>query len=112
MDIVATNKDAKRTVTIQCKTSRKDAKQWLLGEKGEDFHADNHFYVFVDLQGDLERPSYHIVPSSTVAKTIKMEHRAWLKGTTPSGKPRKDSAMRKFRDPKNHYLERWDLLGL
>ena len=112
MDIVATNKDAKRTVTIQCKTSRKDAKQWLLGEKGEDFHADNHFYVFVDLHGDLERPSYHIVPSSTVAKTIKMEHRAWLKGTTPSGKPRKDSAMRKFRDPEDHYLERWDLLGL
>ena len=112
IDIVATNKDAKHTITIQCKTSRNNTKQWLLGDKSEDFHADTHFYVFVDLHGDLERPSYHVVPSATVAEKIKTGHREWLKGTTPSGKPRKDSAMRKFSDKEDVYLERWDYLGL
>jgi len=56
IDIVATNKDAKRTVTIQCKTSQRERKSWLLGAKGEDFYAPAHFYVFVDLHGERERP--------------------------------------------------------
>lgn len=112
IDIVATNKDAKRTITIQCKTSRNDAKQWLLGDRSEDFHADTHFYVFVDLHGDLERPSYHIVPSETVATTIKESHSAWLKASGRDGRPHKDSSMRIFSDKVDEYLERWELLGL
>ena len=39
IDIVATNKAAERTITIQCKTSRNDAKTWMLGDKNEDFHV-------------------------------------------------------------------------
>ena len=112
IDIVATNKDANRTVTIQCKTSRNDAKQWLLSDKSEDFHADTHFYVFVDLHGDLERPTYHIVPSLTVATTIKKSHSDWRKALGKGGRPHQDSSMRKFRDTGDDYLERWDLLGL
>jgi len=37
IDIVVTNKDATKTVTIQCKTSRKKKRQWILGEKSEAF---------------------------------------------------------------------------
>lgn len=112
IDIVATNKDASRTVTIQCKTSRNEGKNWILGDKSEDLFSDSHFYVFVCLRGELDRPLYHIVPSETVATTIKKSHSDWLKASGRGGRPRKDSAMRKFSDKKEEYLERWDLLGL
>ena len=112
IDIVATNASASKTVTIQCKTSRKGTKVWILGEKSEDFVSEHHFYVFVNLGTENERPSYHIVPSKVVAKTIKIGHSTWLKGTSKSGKPTKDSAKRNFIDKNDDYLEKWELLGL
>ena len=111
-DIIATNSTASKTVTIQCKTSRTVTKIWILGDKSEDYFSDTHFYAFVGLGDDNQRPVFHIVPSCVVAETIKSSHRAWLMGTTPSGKPRKDSSIRKFADKDDRYLERWDLLGL
>jgi hypothetical protein len=36
IDIVATNSSVSKTVTMQCKTSRKGTKVWILGEKSED----------------------------------------------------------------------------
>jgi hypothetical protein len=98
--------------TIQCKTSRKKKRQWILGEKSEAFFAENHFYVMIDLGDESERPSYHVVPSKIVAATIKKGHSDWLKAPSASGKPRKDSQIRNFSDKTNAYLERWDLLGL
>lgn len=112
IDIVATNAAATKTVTIQCKTSRSAAKHWILGDKSEEFISEGHFYVFVGLRGELERPIYHVVPSRVVAETIKAGHREWLQGKTPSGRARKDSKMRKFRDTEDRYLEKWNLLGL
>ena len=111
-DIVVTNADASRTVTIQCKTSSKETKTWILSQKSEDFVSDTHFYVFVSLRGELERPTYHIVPSGVVAETIRVGHSEWLKGTSKSGKPHKDSAIRNFSDKNDAYLERWEILGL
>jgi hypothetical protein len=112
IDIVATNASASKTVTIQCKTSRKGTKVWILGEKSEDFISEHHFYVFVNLGTENARPSYHIVPSKVVGETIKIGHSDWLKGTSKSGKPRKDSAIRNFSDKNDDYLEKWGLLGL
>jgi hypothetical protein len=111
-DIVATNSDATRTITIQCKTSSTYKKTWILSQKSETFYSDTHFYVFVSLRGELERPVFHIVPSKIVAKTIEAGHREWLNGTSKSGKPHKDSAIRNFSDKEDLYLERWELLGL
>ena len=111
-DIVVTNADASRTVTIQCKTSSKETKTWILSQKSEDFVSDTHFYVFVSLRGELERPTYHIVPSKVVAETIRIGHSEWLKGTSKSGKPHKDSAIRNFSDKNDAYLEKWQILGL
>ena len=66
----------------------------------------------MNLGAENERPSYHIVPSKVVAKTIKTGHSDWLKGTSKSGNPRKDSAIRNFSDKNDDYLEKWGLLGL
>ena len=112
IDILATDMRAKRTVTIQCKTSRSSTKGWILSDKAEDFTPKNHFYVFVRLGATKDCPAYHIVPAKIVAKYVSSRHQAWLKGKKPNGGQRKDSAMRKFRDEENKYLGRWDLLGL
>src|SRR4030095_1991659 len=51
IDIIATNKAASRSVTIQCKTNQLTRKVWILNEKSENFVSDAHFYVFVALGG-------------------------------------------------------------
>jgi hypothetical protein len=40
------------------------------------------------------------------------DHAAWLKGTKKNGQLRQDSSMRKFSDPAEQYLGRWDLNAL
>lgn len=112
IDILATNVEASRSVTIQCKTSQLSGTSWMLNDKCESFASEKHFYVFVVLGAPLERPRYHVVPSAIVAKYIYEGHRNWLKTTGVRGQPRVDTAMRKFDDSANEYLERWDLLGL
>src|SRR5436309_8820319 len=62
IDILATNREASRSITIQCKTNQLGHKVWILNEKCETFASEDHFYVFVVLGGVLERPVYHIVP--------------------------------------------------
>lgn len=112
IDILATNSEAKRAVTIQCKSSWDKNKSWILSDKAEHFTSKNHYYVFVKLGAKTERPVYHIVPSKVVAKYVATRHRTWLKGKKLDGGMRKDSNMRKFRDTEDNYLEKWDLLGL
>jgi hypothetical protein len=84
----------------------------MLSEKSEDFISDNHFYVFVGLGGIQERPSYHIVPSRVVAERISTGHKKWLRTLRRDGQKHTDTPMRKLSDPKDEFLERWDLLGL
>lgn len=112
IDVLATNADASRSVTIQCKTLQVKAKKWLLNEKCETFFADNHFYVFVGLGGDSVRPDFHIVPSGEVAKQVKDDHERWKNTPGRKGQPHGPTTMRNFFDRKDRYLERWDLLGL
>ena len=112
IDILATNADASRSVTIQCKTNQLSETSWMLNDKCESFASENHFYVFVVLGGPLERPRYHVVPSAAVAKHTRDGHRNWLNTPGLRGRAHVDSPIRKFDDSANEYLERWDLLGL
>ena len=68
IDLLATNEEGSRSITIQCKTNQLARKAWVLNEKSEDFVSDAHFYVFVALGEVLARPSYHVVPSRAVAE--------------------------------------------
>jgi hypothetical protein len=112
IDILATNKEASRSVTIQCKTKQSARKVWILNQKNEDFFSTTHFYVFVALGDVSQRPSYHIVPSRDVAAYTRMSHRKWLQTPGRSGRQHVDNPVRNFSDPEDKYLERWDLLGL
>lgn len=112
IDILATNENASRSITIQCKTNQLGLKNWVLNEKSERYHAENHYYVFVALGAPDQRPSYHIVPSEAVAKHATTFHQQWLDTPGRKGQQHVDNSMRKFNDANDDYLERWDLLGL
>ena len=112
IDIQCSNREATKTIGIQVKTSKGRQTEWVLNKKIEGYYADNLFYIFVCLNSNQDPPDYFIVPSKTVAEFAKTYHQEWL--TTPGrkGQMHKDNPMRKFRDEKKIYLNRWELLGL
>ena len=112
IDIIASNSDASRSVSIQVKTSKKGAPRWVLNSKADSFFADTHFYVFALLQDIGKRPDFYIVPSKTVADYCSTKHREWLAGKKKDGSSRKDSSMRVFEDKEGLYKESWGFLGL
>ena len=112
IDILASNSNATKTVSIQVKTNSNASHSWILSKKSETFFSENHFYIFLAIAAMGERPAFHIVPSKTVAHIVSTGHVNWLEGTKRDGSPRKDSTMRQFFDIDNTYLEKWDLLGL
>ncbi len=111
IDILASDVDAKKSVGIQVKTNQRARKEWLLNKKVEDEEASNLVFVFVCLNG-LGLAECHVVPRSVVSDFSRENHRRWL--TTPgrNGRKRNDTPMRKFADPDNQYLNKWELLGL
>jgi hypothetical protein len=112
IDILATNQEGTRSITIQVKTNQIAKPVWILNEKAERFHADNHFYVFVCLSDYEKRPEFHIVPSAVVAEHIRADHSSWLARPGRNGVEHSDSAIRKFEDTEKKYLEQWALLRL
>jgi hypothetical protein len=112
IDIIASNADGTKSVSIQVKTNSSGAKSWILNKKAEDYHSKNHYYIFVALPELGDRPSFHIVPSKDVAEFVKNTHAYWLKRPKKDGTKRKDSSMRKFDDPDDKYLESWDKIKL
>jgi hypothetical protein len=111
VDILASNATASRTVGIQVKTNQGNQKFWLLNQKAEGYHANNLFYVFVNLNNG-GAPDYFIVPSKTVANFAKEYHQKWLKTPGRKGQQHKDNPLREFRDFKKEYLDQWELLEL
>ena len=112
IDIIASNSNGSKSVSIQVKTNSSGVKSWILNKKSEEYYSDNHYYVFVALNNLNERPSFHIVPSIKVAQYISTTHANWLKIKKRDGTPRKDSTMRKFDDHEDIYKETWHLIKL
>ncbi|RMD61095.1 aspartate ammonia-lyase [Candidatus Parcubacteria bacterium] len=112
IDILVSNATATRQIAIQVKANQGNKPEWVLNKKAESFYSDNLFYVFVNLKSPDERPDFYIVPSKVVANFVRADHQNWLETPGKSGQPHKDNPVRKFRDPKKQFLERWDLLGL
>jgi hypothetical protein len=112
VDILCSNSEATKAVGIQVKTNSGSNRGWMLNRKAEDFYAENLFYVFVNLNHNQEHPDFFVVPSKVVAKYVKESHSVWLKTPGRKGQKHKDTPLRKFNDPSEKYLNRWDLLGL
>ena len=112
IDIVASNSEGNKSVSVQVKTNSDGGKSWILNKKSEEFFSKNHYYIFVALGKLNERPAFHIVTSKVVAEYTSTTHANWLKGKKKDGGKRKDSPMRKFNDHENKYLESWNLIKL
>jgi hypothetical protein len=112
IDIICSNSEATKTVSIQVKASSSLSRSWILNEKAEDYFSDNFFYIFINLNKANTYPEFFIVPSKVVAEYCKKGHSNWLGVISKNGQKHKDTLMRKFDDKKEEYLSRWDLLGL
>ena len=108
-DILSISRTSYKQYAIQVKTTGYKQKKWTLGKKNETLIGDNIYYVFVSLN-EMDYPEYHIVPSKIVAETITREYQQWLKTPGKKGQPHKDNNIRKFSDPDDIYLDKWDFL--
>ena len=111
IDILASNTDATKSVGIQVKAIQGRGKDWMLNQKVESDIATNLFFVFVRLN-ELDAPDYYIVPRVEVANFARDNHQRWLQTLGRKGQQHQDTPMRKFADPENKYLGKWELLGL
>lgn len=112
IDIIVSSNDGVASATIQVKTNSDGSTAWMLNKKAENYFSENHYYVFVALSELGSRPKYHIVPSVVVAEFVGITHAEWLSSPKRDGSPKKDTKMRKFKDPEFNYLERWDIIRL
>jgi len=112
IDIIASNSEGSKSVSIQVKTNNFGTTKWIFNKKSEGFYSDNHFYILVALKALGERPNFHIVPSKIVADYLTRSHSEWLKGKKTNGASRKDSAIRNFCDEDNKFLEAWNYLNI
>jgi hypothetical protein len=112
IDILVSNADATRSVGIQVKAKQGRGAEWMVNQKIEaEGVAENLFFVFITLNG-LDSPEYYVVPKDSVARYTRENHQQWLSTTGRKGQKHVDTPMRKFRDPKGEYRDRWDLLEL
>ena len=111
IDIIVSNAEGTCSITVQVKTNGKGGRSWLLSKKSEPYSSERHVYIFVSIQGLGVRPDYFVVPSQEVVNQIQTNHQNWIRGRKRNGEPRKDSKMRKFRDPDGKYLEAWEIIS-
>jgi Holliday junction resolvase-like predicted endonuclease len=111
IDILASNKDATKSVGIQVKTTRGANPAWMMSNKAERKTAKNRFYVLVCLTTN-STPTYYVVPHNVVAEFVAKSHKHWLKRRGREGRAHRDSSLRKFRDREIQFKDAWYRLGL
>lgn len=123
VDLLATNPDNGKSITVQTKTMSVGNNQgWNLAKSTEeDAKLINHYIVLVDLSGPNKLPEYYIFPQKTFCKYLYQKHRKWLKTPGRGGRPHKDNSVRCF-DPQSNnkddlefgkpYKNNWKILNI
>lgn len=118
VDILASNRDATKSVAIQVKTNQRGVPEWILTENVEreqtrEAVAENLFFVFVNLPPNGEPPSYYIASRPEVARLAREGHANWLARPGRGGKLHSaNNPIRKFKDFEGKYRDAWATLGL
>jgi len=123
VDILASNIDGSKIVSIQVKTNSPDSYEtsWHMSRKHENISSLNLFYVFVHLNGEGKTPNFYIVPSEIVAKYVKEIYPEFRKNSTPENiKKSRESDLRFFelydegffKGKVEKYHNKWENLGL
>ena len=107
LDILVSNPNTGRTVSIQVKTSEGHYKThgeyyWILTKKDEHRRSRQLFYVFVAL---TKSPMYYVVSSASTAHRIaEEEHKRIRKGHKPTNM--------RYWIADSKYLSKWETLQL
>lgn len=118
VDILASNRDATKSVAIQVKTNQRGIPEWLLTQKveadvGDASLPENLFYVFVNLPPNGDPSAYHIISRPRSRAPRQGRARSLARQPGRGGKLHStNNLIRKFKDVAGKYLGRWDLLGL
>ena len=130
IDVLVTDVGGAQIAALQVKTRWDIGSDggWHMSAKHEKIVSERLFYAFVDFHSRPEdQATIFIIPSQIVAGILKRDHQAWVNAIGPSGKPRKDSNMRRMRPDfsnilphekefslgwMNQYKEAWELLEL
>lgn len=109
IDLLVSRVGGKRAATIQVKTLQSGNQEWLLSKDDDNPKSEDHFYVFVALNGVEGNPEYHVVPGSVVSEESASNHKLYLSKNKKDGTLRKDTAMRTFR-PGERFRGKWGTL--
>jgi hypothetical protein len=66
-DLLVTDQDCTRAMTVQVKANAKSSSFWLVGKEAVNLVSSTHFYVLVN-GCDGDEAEYFVVPSRVVAK--------------------------------------------
>lgn len=111
VDILVSRPGGKRSASIQVKTLQTGRTEWLLDKSDETSKGENHYYVFVALNGRDGHPEFYVVQGEYVASCCAATHLKYLNGRKKDGSPRKDTNMRVFR-PRDEHRNQWDGIRL
>lgn len=119
IDLLASNSDGSKVVSIQVKTTKKGT-SFTLGQKDEMIETNESlFYVFVNLnittknnQVEYGPVEYYVVPMKKVKRFIHNNHQEWLRTPGRNGQQHNDSSMRKYHIQPDDKMNNFELLGL
>ena len=72
-DLLITDQQCCKAWSVQVKTNSSDVSFWLVSAKSKEAVSATHIYVFVNVP-KKSPPQFYIVPSRTVARSIKTSH--------------------------------------
>lgn len=116
IDILASNVDRTRTISIQVKT--KTAGTWQTttrrGRRRQEEPDPTEFWVFVDIGRDASKPpSYFVAPAWWIENSIHERHEAYL--AKHEGKRARSPESAHHAIPKTvleEWQDRWEVLGI
>ena len=122
IDILVSDSKCKTLYRVEVKTTTKKPHReslfgkkpfysWPMSEKHETIRDERLYYCFVYMSLSNELPKFFIVPSKTVAKYVRKQHRHWLQSRTSKVH---ETSMRVFRipiDDPEGYLMNWKVFG-
>jgi hypothetical protein len=94
-DIVATNQEGSRSVTIQVKTRAADNKElWKLGKNTEQKHNNPELFVVLVALNEDGVPEFYVFQHDVLSDLVASEYREYMTRPTKTGKPKKDTDFR------------------
>lgn len=117
IDMMASNTDQTKTVTVQVKTKGQSSQSWQTSTRRGDplkpGTEEVHFWILVELRKGNAEPAYFIVPGDWMRKTIRKSHQKYLRlhgGARPNAPESTHYAIKK--SAVEEWRDRWDLLGI